>query len=148
MDRKELKEYYDTHYKLPFASENYNAAVEKNRKVIKEALTRLDKWFDDYFYHLFDTMTRQKNERYNDMLPNSFTMASKPKITRLTEEQACTIIVNSYFELLVNCQLPEYPDGKTKRHIRRNIYNDFVKGRYFTNEVGNRIHEMIKKIAR
>jgi hypothetical protein len=148
LNRKELKEYFDTHYKVRFIAKEYNVLVEKNKKVIKEALVRLDKWFDEYFYHLFSTMTKQENEQWNELLPNSFNIANKSKKIHLTEEQACTIIVNGYFEFLVNCQLPEYPDSKTKRHVRRSVYNDFIKGRYFTNEVGNKMYDMIKKMAR
>lgn len=146
MDRKELKEFFETHYNTKFIpSLGKDVTIdEKRRKVMDVAMKGLEEWFDNYFELIFNTQTKNQTNESTQTIVSPFQRA----VPIIDKTKATIVIVNSYFDYLVNVQCPQYADGKTKKRVRRAVYNDFVKGKYFSNKIGNKLYEMITKVAR
>ena len=146
MNRQELKEFYRTHYKLNFISDG-NVEINEHRKlVIKTSLDSLEEWFNKYFEIYFNKKTESANDSSTELIDSPFT-ANKNKLN-IDETKATILVVNTYFDYLVRYQLPRFADGKARKRIRKEVYNDFIKGRYFTNEVGNRMYDLIQKLSK
>lgn len=108
------------------------------------AMKGLEEWFDNYFELIFNSKTNNQSNENTQTIASPF-----QRVTPIIDKTKATIvIVNSYFDYLVNVQCPQYADGKTKKRVRRAVYNDFVKGKYFSNKIGNKLYEMITKVAR
>lgn len=146
MDRKELKEFFETHYNTKFIPPLGKEIVidEKKRRVMEVAMKGLEEWFDNYFELIFDTRTKNQTNVSTQTIASPFQRA----VPIIDKTKATTVIVNSYFDYLVNVQCPQYADGKTRKRVRRAVYNDFVKGKYFSNKIGNKLYEMITKVVR
>lgn len=149
MDRKEYKEYFNKYYKIPFISTEQNGnniTDEKRRKVMDAAMKSLNDWYDNYFDLLFrkSAIKEMNDNMMSKTIESPFARATNIKLSRT---QAATIIINRYFDFLVIANCPQYADGKTRKRIRRQVYNDFVKGRYFKNQIGEELYNMIEKIA-
>lgn len=146
MDRKELKEFFETHYNIKFIPPlgKEIAIDEKKRRVMDVAMKGLEEWFDNYFELIFNTRTKNQTNESTQTITSPFQRA----VPIIDKTKATTVIVNSYFDYLVNVQCPQYADGKTRKRVRRAVYNDFVKGKYFSNKIGNKLYEMITKVAR
>lgn len=149
MDRKEYKEYFSKYYKTPFISveQNNNGNVdERKRKVMDVAIKALSDWYDDYFNILFNkaAMKEMNDNTISKTIDTPFTRNVNLKLSR---EQAATIIINRYFDFIVMTNCPQYADGKTRKRIRKQAYNDFIKGRYFRNQIGEKLYKMIERIV-
>ena len=151
MDRKDYKEYFSRYYKIPFISvdrNNSNVIDDKKRNVMGIAIKSLGDWYDNYFNILFNkTAMKEMNENTESKtIDNPFAKNQNINL-KLSRTQAATIIINRYFDFLVMANCPQYADGKTRKRIRKQVYNDFVKGRYFKNQIGEELYNMIEKIA-
>ena len=150
MDRKEYKEYFTKYYKIPFIAINQNSknvTVDKKKNEVMEiAIKSLGDWYDNYFDLLFrkSAIKEMNNNTMSKTIESPFARATNIKLSRT---QAATIIINRYFDFLVMVNCPQYADGKTRKRIRKQVYNDFVKGRYFKNQIGEELYNMIEKIA-
>ena len=150
MDRKEYKEYFTKYYRIPFVTldENGNKKpVDEKKKVIMDAAIKsLGNWYDNYFDLLFrkSAIKEMNDNTMSKTIESPFARTTNIKISRT---QAATIIINRYFDFLVMVNCPQYADGKTRKRIRKQVYNDFVKGRYFKNQIGEELYNMIEKIA-
>lgn len=150
MDRKEYKEYFTKYYRIPFVTldENGNKKpVDEKKKVIMDAAIKsLGNWYDNYFDLLFrkSAIKEMNDNTMSKTIESPFARTTNIKISRT---QAATIIINRYFDFLVMANYPQYADGKTRKRIRKQVYNDFVKGRYFKNQIGEELYNMIEKIA-
>ena len=150
MDRKEYKEYFTKYYKIPFIAINQNSknvTVDKKKNEVMEiAIKSLGDWYDNYFDLLFrkSAIKEMNNNTMSKTIESPFARATNIKLSRA---QAATIIINRYFDFLVMANCPQYADGKTRKRIRKQVYNDFVKGRYFKNQIGEELYNMIEKIA-
>ena len=150
MDRKEYKEYFTKYYKIPFIAINQNSknvTVDKKKNEVMEiAIKSLGDWYDNYFDLLFrkSAIKEMNNNTMSKTIESPFARATNIKLSRA---QAATIIINRYFDFLVMVNCPQYADGKTRKRIRKQVYNDFVKGRYFKNQIGEELYNMIEKIA-
>lgn len=146
MDRKELKDFFDAHYSIKFVPQAGNNVVidDRKRKAMEIAMRGMDDWFDNYFELMFNKRAKMNVQQDTKSLSTPF---AKP-VMRLDKTKATIIIVNSYFDYLVSAQCPQYADGRTRKRVRRAVYNDFVKGRYFSNKVGNKLYSMIEKISK
>ena len=150
MDRKEYKEYFSKYYKIPVVSVEQNGGNnnidEKKRKVMEIAIKSLGDWYDNYFELLF------KDSTIKEMTNNTFSKTIQSPLARtnnvtLTRKQIAATIINRYFDFLVMANCPQYADGQIRKRIRKQVYNDFVKGRYFKNQIGEELYNMIEKIA-
>ena len=149
MDRKEYKEYFSKYYKIPFISTEQNGnniTDEKRRKVMDAAMKSLNDWYDNYFDLLFrkSAIKEMNDNMMSKTIESPFARTTNIKISRT---QAATIIINRYFDFLVMANCPQYADGQIRKRIRKQVYNDFVKGRYFKNQIGEELYNMIEKIA-
>ena len=150
MDRKEYKEYFNKYYKIPFIAidENGNKKPvdEKKRMIMNNAIKSLGDWYDNYFDLLFrkSAIKEMNDNTMSKTIESPFARATNIKLSRT---QAATIIINRYFDFLVMANCPQYADGQIRKRIRKQVYNDFVKGRYFKNQIGEELYNMIEKIA-
>lgn len=150
MDRNEYKEYFSKYYKTPFIAINQNSknvtVDKKKNEVMEVAIKSLKNWYDNYFDLLFrkSAIKEMNDNTMSKTIESPFARTTNIKISRT---QAATIIINRYFDFLVMANCPQYADGKTRKRIRKQVYNDFVKGRYFQNQIGEELYNMIEKIA-
>lgn len=150
MDRKEYKEYFSKYYKIPFVSVEQNGGNnnidEKKRKVMEIAIKSLGDWYDNYFDLLFrKSAIKVMND--NTMSKTIQSPFARTNNVTLTRTQIAATIINRYFDFLVMANCPQYADGQIRKRIRKQVYNDFVKGRYFKNQIGEELYNMIEKIA-
>ena len=150
MDRKEYKEYFSKYYKIPFVSVEQNGGNnnidEKKRKVMEIAIKSLGDWYDNYFDLLFrKSAIKVMND--NTMSKTIQSPFARTNNMTLTRTQIAATIINRYFDFLVMANCPQYADGQIRKRIRKQVYNDFVKGRYFKNQIGEELYNMIEKIA-
>ena len=150
MDRKEYKEYFSKYYKIPFVSVEQNGGNnnidEKKRKVMEIAIKSLGDWYDNYFDLLFrKSAIKVMND--NTMSKTIQSPFARTNNVTLTRTQIAATIINRYFDFLVMANCPQYADGQIRKRIRKQVYNDFVKGRYFKNQIGEKLYNMIEKIA-
>ena len=150
MDRKEYKEYFSKYYKIPFVSVEQNGENnnidEKKRKVMEIAIKSLGDWYDNYFDLLFrKSAIKVMND--NTMSKTIQSPFARTNNVTLTRTQIAATIINRYFDFLVMANCPQYADGQIRKRIRKQVYNDFVKGRYFKNQIGEELYNMIEKIA-
>lgn len=150
MDRKEYKEYFSKYYKIPFVSLEQNGGNnnidEKKRKVMEIAIKSLGDWYDNYFDLLFrKSAIKVMND--NTMSKTIQSPFARTNNVTLTRTQIAATIINRYFDFLVMANCPQYADGQIRKRIRKQVYNDFVKGRYFKNQIGEELYNMIEKIA-
>ena len=150
MDRKEYKEYFSKYYKTPFVSVEQNSGNnninEKKRKVMEIAIKSLGDWYDNYFDLVFrKSAIKEMND--NTMSKTIESPFARETSIKLSRTQAATIIINRYFDFLVMANCSQYADGQIRKRIRKQVYNDFVKGRYFKNQIGEELYNMIEKIA-
>lgn len=150
MDRKEYKEYFSKYYKTPFIAINQNSknvtVDKKKNEVMEVAIKSLKNWYDNYFELLFkdSTIKEMTNNTFSKTIQSPFARTNNVTLTRT---QIAATIINRYFDFLVMANCPQYADGQIRKRIRKQIYNDFVKGRYFKNQIGEELYNMIEKIA-
>lgn len=150
MDRKEYKEYFSKYYKIPFVSVEQNCGNnnidEKKRKVMEIAIKSLGDWYDNYFDLLFrkSAIKKMNDNTMSKTIQSPFARTNNVTLTRT---QIAATIINRYFDFLVMANCPQYADGQIRKRIRKQVYNDFVKGRYFKNQIGEELYNMIEKIA-
>ena len=150
MDRKEYKEYFSKYYKIPFIAINQNSknvtVDKKKNEVMEVAIKSLKNWYDNYFELLFkdSTIKEMTNNTFSKTIQSPFARTNNVTLTRT---QIAATIINRYFDFLVMTNCPQYADGQIRKRIRKQVYNDFVKGRYFKNQIGEELYNMIEKIA-
>lgn len=146
LNREQLKEFFDSHYNVKFIPPMGKEASidDRKRKVMDAAMKGLEEWFDNYFELLFKKKAAQQSNSTVQTIANPLQRA----VPILDKTKATIVIVNSYFDYLVTTQCPQYADGRTRKRVRRAVYNDFTKGKYFSNKIGNKLYEMIIKVTK
>lgn len=134
MKRKEYLDFFSKNYDKNFINHDFITISQEDKKYIKNSLNLLDSWFNNYYNFVIKNEKQYNNK---DIISNPFSFKKKKDIKEITK-----LVVETYFNCILRSAY-KYTNFNNKRRIRRKIYDKFFAGRYFTNEVGSRIIEMI-----
>lgn len=141
MNRQELIIFFKKNCSIQFVTDKNSKLTAAERRHIKTALILFDEWFDKY-YEL--NISQKQKYASNKTISNPFSsnVSQSIDIKKLTDT-----VVDAYLNCIYNAILREI-NFQDKRRVRRKTYEDFLKGKYFSNKVGNRIVEAITTLNR
>lgn len=120
---------------------------EKTRKIIAYAKARFESWAEKFIEVMETDEERKAFCDQNDTKLISDALQANPEEVEkeMTALTVMNVIANKWYDYLVEAQLSELTDGKTRRRIARDTWSRLIKGGYVTKTTAQMIAGTLKR---
>ncbi len=125
--------------------------TDNDRKLVRVAVNTFNTWAKVFEAQMLDLESKHSFEdslNDNKTIENKFQMQPTKKVNEdlLTKTQLMNILINQWFQCLVEPQTPKYADGPTRKSIRKKTWNGFIKGKYSNKEIREKLTYLFDNI--